>query len=233
MTQKKILYSNTSKDIYIEKKKNTVYYDYNDNIELDNNKIISIKGAKFKLAAINNFILSYLNSYNISTNYIGIIKRNIITFEQFELLPICIKIINTVNKKIGKIFNLVEGTNIPFPIYEIYLLNDKNNLVTESHLISLNICSVNDIKTVTRIASKVNAVLKVFFERRNALLNEMICYFGKYEDKYFVIDDFTPLSVRITPIYQNILNFNTLKITKDTHMEEYIEFFYKLITTNK
>ncbi len=233
MAQKVNISNSISKTILFEKKSNTVYYEYCDKLELDNNSMVTIKGAKFKLAAINNYILNYLTSYNISTNYIGIIKRNTLSFEKFELLPVCIKVINTVNKRIAKIFNLVEGTSIPFPVYEIYLVSDKNNLITESHLISLNICSVNDIKSITRIASKVNAVLKVFFERRNIVLNEMFCYFGKNEDKYFVVDDFTPLSLKVTPIHQNILKFNTSRIIKETHMNEYLEFFYNLITTNK
>ncbi|HOP51087.1 MAG TPA: phosphoribosylaminoimidazolesuccinocarboxamide synthase [Ignavibacteriales bacterium] len=231
MTTKKTKYSDLFKNVYYDKKNDLILYEYNDILQLDNGKEITHKNIKFKKAAINNYILNYLNSYNIPTNYVGILKRNIISFENFELLPICVKVINTVNKRIAKIFNLVEGSNLPFPIYEIYLNKDKQNIITESHILALNICNVNDAKAIVKIASKVNAVLKVFFERRNVILNEMICYFGVNDNKYFVVDDFTPISLRVTPLHQNELKFNPSKILKENYLLEYFDYFYNLILT--
>ncbi len=55
------------------------------------------------------------------------------------------------------------------------------------------------LKLINRICSKVNAVLKSFFERRNFCLAEVTLGFGKHEDKIFLVDDFTPRSLKIIP----------------------------------
>ena len=70
-------------------------------------------------------------------------------------------------------------------------------MITESHLISFNLCSYDDLKLMNRLCSKINAIIKSFFERRNEFLVELTCGFGKFEGKIFLIDDFSPISMKI------------------------------------
>ena len=63
------------------------------------------------------------------------------------------------------------------------------------------------------MCSKINAVLKSFFERRNLLLAEVCCIFGKNDEKIFLIGDFTPKSLKILPLDQESKWSDPYKLT--------------------
>lgn len=230
MAKRKIIYSDTSKIITLDNKSNNIIYEFTNECLTDTKKVYTDKNLKYRLANISNFFFNYVNNYNVPTGYLGIIKRNVVSFDEHERLPISVKIVNRLNKKIAKIFQLMEGYNLSVPIYEYYYGDDKSNYVNDSHLVSLNICSNQDLKLIERLCSKLNAVMKFFFERRNAQLAEMQCYFGKKDDKIFIVDDFTPLSIRVFPLNITNTKFNPLRLNSDKDMNGYLEYFQTLIS---
>ena len=119
------------------------------------------------------------------------------------------------------------------PIFEFHYGIGKDTLISESHLIAFDLCNYEDLKLITRICSKVNAVLKSFFERRNEILTEVICNFGKAEGKVFLIDDFTPRSIKIIPQNheKNGKWINPYKLTTPSEVKNYTNHIFNLMSS--
>ncbi len=172
---------------------------YPDFLVADNNRKIKVKDLGSKFASINAFFFDYLKEYHIPISFLKTQNGSSLKFVEHERYPFYIKILNVIDKRTAKIFGKKEGELLNLPVFEIHYPNGKDSLVTESHLITFDVCTNEDLKLMNRICSKVNAVLKFYFERRTALLSEVICCFGKSDEKIYLVDDFTPTSLKIIP----------------------------------
>lgn len=172
---------------------------YQDFLVTEDYKKIKVKDLASKFASINAFFFDYLKEYHIPVLFLKTQNGSSLKFIKHERFPFFIKILNTIDKRTAKIFGKKEGEQLNLPVFEIHHPDGKDSLVTESHLITFDICTNEELRLMNRICSKVNAVLKFFFERRNVLLSEIICRFGKSENKIYLVDDFTPTSIKIIP----------------------------------
>jgi phosphoribosylaminoimidazole-succinocarboxamide synthase len=187
---------------------------------LKNKKVIS-KELGEKIAIINSYFLEYLKGYNIPCAYVRKTeKRNLLFLKCYEF-PFKIKILNAADKRIAKIFSIKAGTILELPILEYNYGESKESVISESHLISFNLCSYDDLKLMNRLCSKINAIIKSFFERRNEQLVELTCGFGKFEGKIFLIDDFSPLSMKIIKNESDGKLPNPYKIETPAQMKKY------------
>ncbi|HKB86399.1 MAG TPA: phosphoribosylaminoimidazolesuccinocarboxamide synthase [Ignavibacteriaceae bacterium] len=172
---------------------------YSDYLLADNNRKVQVKDLGSKFASINAFFFDYLKEYHIPISFLKTQNGSSLKFVKHVRYPFFIKILNVIDKRTAKIFGKKEGDLLNLPVFEIHYPNGKDSLVTESHLITFDVCTNEDLKLMNRICSKVNAVLKFYFERRTALLSEVICCFGKSDEKIYLVDDFTPTSLKIIP----------------------------------
>ncbi|MCX6149824.1 MAG: hypothetical protein NTX22_04800 [Ignavibacteriales bacterium] len=229
-SKKNIVYEETGKIIYLCEDENYFSIEYTDDVNLNSKEIVKIKniGAKFTLS--NSFFLDYLNAYNIQTGYKKVEENSIVLNKHYQF-PFYIKILNIIDKRTAKIFNKQEGSNLQIPLLTFHFGNSPDNMISENHLMALELCLLEDIKVMKRICSKVNAVLKSFFERRNTTLAEVNCYFGKEDEKVFIVDDFTPLSLKILQTNSNGNTINPYKIKSAEDIKNYSEFLLTLISS--
>lgn len=170
--------------------------EYEDFFLLEGKKVTSKKFGE-KIASINSYFFEYLKRYNIPCAYVKKIGRKNLLFLKYSEFPFKIRILNAADKRLAKIFSIKTGVALELPVLEYHYGDSKDSIITESHLISFNLCSYDDLKIMNRLCSKINAIIKSFFERRNEYLVELSCGFGKFEGKIFLIDDFSPLSMKI------------------------------------
>jgi phosphoribosylaminoimidazole-succinocarboxamide synthase len=226
-----------STDVYTHKvlsveKENYSILEYSDYFS-EKDKKIRVKNLGERFVSINSFFLEYLKEYHIPAAFVEINSKNTLKFLNHTRLPFSVKVINTVDKRTAKIFGKKEQETLNFPIYEYHYGYGKDTLVSESHLIAFDLCNYEDLRLITRICSKVNAVLKSFFERRNEILAEVVCNFGKAEGKIFLIDDFTPRSIKIIP-YNHEKNgkwINPYKLTTPSEVKNYTNHIFNLMSS--
>lgn len=84
------------------------------------------------------------------------------------------------------------------------------------------------MKIIYRICSKVNAVLKSFFERRNELLAEVSCFFGKADSKIFLVNDMTPNSIKLIPAIKENKWINPYKISTPAEIKKYTDVLFNM-----
>jgi phosphoribosylaminoimidazole-succinocarboxamide synthase len=207
---------------------NHLIVEYPDFIEENGNKRIKCKNLGEKFAFINSFIFDYLKEYHIPVAFIKNDSHGL-HFHKYQKFPFSVKILNSADKRISKVFSIKESTPLNIPILEYHYGTSKDSCISENHLISFDICSNEDIRIINRICSKVNAVLRSFFERRNSNLVEISCYFGKSEDKIWLVDDFTPRSLKVLPL-ENGHNIDPYKFATSIEIKRYTDFLHNLMS---
>ncbi|QQS34669.1 MAG: hypothetical protein IPM56_10380 [Ignavibacteriales bacterium] len=205
--------------------------EYTDSIQLNGDKKVKVKGIAEKFAAINSYFFEYLREYHIPIAFHKVQGKTTLKLLKYTQLPFVIKILNVTDKRTSKIFSLKEGTQLSLPIFEYHLNGGKDSIITESHLIAFDLCTYDDIKLIGRICSKVNAVLKAFFERRGETLAEFICVFGKVDNKLFLVNDFTPLSVKLLPNEKDSKAVNPFKISTPSEVKKYTDHLFQLTSS--
>ncbi|MGE5438864.1 MAG: phosphoribosylaminoimidazolesuccinocarboxamide synthase [Bacteroidota bacterium] len=224
---KNIVQEKSGKVVFQAKEDSSILIEYRDSVSLSSRTEAKIKDLGEKHLIINSFFLDYLNAYNVPTGYKKV-EDNSLVLQKHSTYPFSITISNIIDKRTSKIFDKPDGTFLVLPVFEYRYGSSKDNLISESHLISLDILPIEELKVIKRICTKVNAVLKSYFERRNSFLAEVSCYFGKDEEKIFIVDDFTPVSLKVLPLDPGLKNINPYKIKTSADYKDYAEFILSL-----
>jgi phosphoribosylaminoimidazole-succinocarboxamide synthase len=207
-----------------------IIHEYSDYFQDGGEKKIKTKDLGEKFASINAFFFDYLKEYHIPAAFIKNIEKNKLKFIKYTPFPFLVKILNVTDKRTAKIFGDKEGKVLNLPLYEFHYGDGKDNLISESHLISYNLCSNEDLKLISRICSKINAVLKSFFERRSLLLAEVSCNFGKADEKIYLVDDFTPKSLKVLPLSNESKWSDPYKLTTSSQIKNYTNQLYNIMS---
>ena len=219
--------NNNSIDSQTSREKKIIeYHDYFIN---QKNKKVTSKNLGEKTAELNSYFFEYVNGYNIASVYAKRESKKSIAVINVEEFPFNIKIINAADTRTAKIFSVKNGSPLQLPIIEYHYGNSKESVIAESHIISFDLCTYEELKLINRICSKLNAIVKSFFERRNASLLELTCRFGKFEGKVLLIDDFSPQSIKISSNNSDDKLPDANKIETAAQMNKYSDFLLKLI----
>ncbi len=205
-------------------------YEYSDYYNDGSEKKIKSKDLGEKFASINAFFFDYLKEYHIPASFVKLIEKNSLKFIKNQQFPFLVKVLNITDKRTAKIFGDKEGKVLNLPLYEFHYGESRDSLISESHLISYSLCTNDELKLINRMCSKINAVLKSFFERRNLLLAEVCCIFGKNDEKIFLIGDFTPKSLKILPLDQESKWSDPYKLTNSSQIKNYTNQLYNLMS---
>ena len=203
------------------------YHDYYSN----GNGKIKCKNLGEKFASINSYFLEYLKEYHIPGAFIKLEGKNSLLFQKHDKFQFSVRILNIIDKRTARVFDKKEFDPLVLPLFELHHGNGKDSLISESHLIAFDLCNIEEIKIINRICSKINAVLKSFFERRNSQLAEVTCYFGKNEDKIFLINEFTPSSLKVIPFIKDNNFIDPYKFATASEIKQYTDHLFNLMST--
>lgn len=200
--------------------------EYDDYFYTERNRKVRVKDLGKKFASINSFFYDYLKEFNIPCAFIKKTGNRSLLFVKYSPLSFTVKILNSADKRISKIFSVKQGDNLTLPVIEYHFGNSKDSIITESHLISFNLCTYDDLKFINRLCSKINAVVKSFFERREETIAELSCNFGKYEGKVYLTNDFSPTSLKIYKLNEDEKLPDPYKIETAGQMNKYADHLY-------
>lgn len=202
--------------------------DYHDYFITHKNKKVSVKNLGVISAQLNSYFFEYFKGYNIPCAFVKKEGKNKLQLLRTEEYSFRIKIINSADSRTAKIFSIKSGSTLQLPIIEYHFGDSKDSLVTESHIISFDIASYDELKIINRLCSKINAIVKSFFERRHALLVELTCIFGKFEGKIYLVGDFSPVSIKVLDNKEKEKLPDPYKIETFAQMNKYADYLLKL-----
>lgn len=202
--------------------------EYKDHFITSKNKKVGVKSFGEKSALLNSYFSEYLKGYNIPCAFIKKADKNSLQFLRVTDFNFQVRLLNAADTRIAKIFSVKPGSALELPVQEYHYGESKDSVVTESHIISFNLCSYDELKIINRLCSKINAILKSFFERRNASLVELTCIFGTFEGKIYLIGDFSPVSLKVVNSKSDETLPDPYKIESFVQMKKYTNYLLKL-----
>ena len=194
----------------------------------EKNKKVTAKNLGEKTALLNSYFFEYLKGYNIPCAFVKKAEHKSLQLLNTSDFRFRVKILNAADGRTAKVFSIKHGSSLELPILEYHFGDSKESVITESHIISFNLCSYEELKMINRLCSKINAIVKSFFERRNISLLELTCRFGKFDGKIYLIGDFSPVSIKALDSKKEENLPDPYKIETAAQMNKYSEYLIKL-----
>lgn len=209
MTDKKIYIDGKTKRIYNTEREDQVILEFNDaEAQFDGEKKAKFKNKGELRSAISHVLFEYLEGYNIPTHYKSNINGNQMRVRKLKMIPLNVVIRNVAAGSLCERFNIEKGTSLKYPVSEYYLKDEALNypLILESHAYAFGYATPDEMKHISRLSSKINAVLKSYMDRRRLKLVDYKLEFGRYKNYICLGDEITPDTSRIWEIENGSLN---------------------------
>lgn len=191
MDIKELLVDGSAKKVYATAQNDQVIVAFSDALAGKGKKKDS--GAEKAVAnnAVSAFIFEYLESYNVPTHFVKKLDDTSFMAKKADMIPIIISVYNMASEKLASRFGIAEGKILEYPIVEMYYKDAKKQLpmINEYHAYALGLCERKEMSNILRIATKVNAVLKSFFDRRKLKLVNFQLEFGRSHGQVILADE--------------------------------------------
>jgi len=217
LEKKELLYEGKAKKLYLTDNEDQVIQEFKDDvISPEAKKKRKIKGKGAANCQASAFLFKYLESYHVPNHYIETISDNEMLVKKVEIIPIEVVMRNIAAGSLTKRYGIEEGKVLEYPVLEHYLKDDENHdpFINEYHAYAFNHATPDEIKTIGRISSKVNAILKSFFQRRGITLVDFKVEFGRFREKIILADEISLDTCRLWDAETNV------KLDKERFLEE-------------
>src|SRR5436309_8730568 len=139
-----------------------------------------------------------LEKGGIPTHFIKRLSDREMLTKRVKIIPIEVVVRNRVAGSLAKRLGLKEGDVIEPPIVEFYYKNDAlgDPLITEDHVLLLNLAAPPVVNQIKAWASRINQLLVPFFQERSMVLVDFKLEFGLYHGKLVLADEISPDTCR-------------------------------------
>ena len=183
-----------TKILYKTDQEEQLLMEFLDTLPFESSKKASIKEKGKINSELTAYLFEYLHSYNVPTHYLKKADAKNILVKKLNMIPIQMIIWNFATGVLSKKLGISEGTSLETPVIEFYLKDAKlkNPMINDYHAYALGLCDRNDMSAIIRIGTKINAVLRSFFQRKNLSLVQFTLEFGKSGNQVMLGDEITP-----------------------------------------
>lgn len=187
------------------------------------------KGANGNIATLANdissYLFQYLSGFRIPTHFMDKVSGSEMLVKQLAMIPMFVRVHNVAAGEFAKKFGMKEATELTIPIIEHYYKNPElgNPMTNEFHLYSLGIVTPDQLRTINRIASKTNVVLRSFFERRELKLLSIDLEFGLSGEQVMIGDEISPRTCRFADLQKKDRGRDVFALAGNDSIEAYTE----------
>lgn len=200
LDKKDLLYEGKAKILYLTEDPNMLVQVFKDDLSAFNGtKRGKFEGKGEVCNAISTYMFEYLENYHVPTHFVKKVNATEMVVKRLEMIPIEIVVRNVATATLAKTYNLEEGKVLKYPIIEYFLKDDRlgDPMINEHHAFAMGYATPEEMKMISRIASKVNAIFKSFFDRRGLVLVDFKLEFGKHDKSLLIGDEISPDTCRI------------------------------------
>ncbi|MDP2360534.1 MAG: phosphoribosylaminoimidazolesuccinocarboxamide synthase [bacterium] len=157
------------------------------------------KGKGALCARFSEAVFRYLESYNIGHHFLGMTGENRMKVRRLEMLPLTVLVRSIAAADLTARFGVPEGQVLDVPILELFYKRPGQEAVpvNPSHCQAFHLASEEELRCVDRLATKINAVLRSFFDRRDILLVDVELEFGRTQGGLLLGDEISPDTCRL------------------------------------
>jgi phosphoribosylaminoimidazole-succinocarboxamide synthase len=183
-----------TKNMYKTDQDEQLLMEFLDVLPFESTKKQTVKEKGKVNTEISSYLFEYLHSYNVPTHFLKKVDSKNILVKKLDMIPIEMVIWNIATAGLSKKLGILDGTVLETPVIEFYIKDAKlkNPMINEYHAYALGLCDRNDMSAIVRIGTKINAVLRSFFQRKHLSLVKFTLEFGKVGNQVMLGDEVTP-----------------------------------------
>jgi phosphoribosylaminoimidazole-succinocarboxamide synthase len=200
MEKRELIYEGRAKKLYQTERPELIVQEFSDDASFfDGKKKAKVKNKGALNNQISSYLFEYLEGYHIPTHFVQQLSECEMLVKRLEIIPFEVVARNTASGSLSASYGLKDGIDLPHAILEHYLKGDHlpRPLLNEYHVLAMGLATPEELKLVNRMASKVNVVLKSFFERRSLKLVDFTLEFGRQSGKILLGDEISPDTCRL------------------------------------
>jgi phosphoribosylaminoimidazole-succinocarboxamide synthase len=226
-----LVFDGNNKKFYTSEEENCLIMKFKDTITLRDGTIFKMKGHGELRNKISTILFEYLHNFNILTHYIKPVDESSMLVRKLNMIPIKVVVRNIAAGNFCDRFGIEKGRVLDQPVIELYYKNNTSHypFVNEYHVYVLHISTPEEIAMITRMASKINAILRSFFERRDLKFVDVRFEFGVLGDDIVLGDEISPRTCRIWDKETNEpLDFERVRFNMGNVKESYSEILRRI-----
>lgn len=192
MKKKKKIYEGKSKKVYAVDDSDQLIHEFKDDaVVFESTRTELIKGKGIINKDIACYLFEYLEGFHIPTHFLKNLGGREMLVRQLEMIPVEVVMRNIAAGSFCKRYGIEEGKELNSPVMEFYLKNDEHHcpMINQTHIVAFQLATMDDFRMIERMTSKINAVLKSFFSRRNLRLVDFKVEFGQSKNKIILGDE--------------------------------------------
>ena len=190
--KKEQLYEGKAKKVFATEDPNLVIVSYKDDATAFNGaKKGTIVGKGVVNNRMSNFLMEKLEAEGIPTHYVKELSERETLVKKVSIVPLEVIVRNIAAGSLAKRLGLAEGTPMKRTVLEYCYKCDAldDPMVNEYHILAMEYCTEDELKTIANMALKINAFLIKYFASINVELVDFKLEFGKTADGQIVLAD--------------------------------------------
>lgn len=239
MNQKDLIYGGKAKNIYSTDKNNEVIIEFRDDMTAgdgERKEVMKQKGCYNSV--ISSKIFKVLEESGIKTQFIDLLKPNVMQAKKLDMIPIEVIVRNIATGSLIRTYPFKDGTRLEPPIIQMDYKDDEfhDPMLNDSIIKALNLITQEEIDELRSQALKINDILKEFFKKAGIILVDFKIEFGKDNEGNIVLgDEISPDSCRLWDSETlDMLDKELFRKGKDDQvMEAYIEVYNRIINDSE
>ena len=200
MKKLNMLYEGKAKKVYQTENEDLYIVDYKDDATAFNGlKKGSIAGKGVINNKMTNIIFQYLAQNGIENHFVKELSDRETLVKKVEIVPLEVIVRNIAAGSFSQKYGVEEGTQLNNAILEFSYKNDAlgDPMINDMQITAIGIATVQELKTITESALKINELLKKFFIERDIILVDFKIEFGKYQNRIILADEISPDTCRL------------------------------------
>lgn len=203
----KLLYEGKAKQIYAGENENEVIIHYKDDATAGNGeKKGTIEDKGILNNKISSIIYKFLESQGVKTHFIEVLNERDQRCKKVEIIPLEVIVRNVIAGSAAKRYQIVEGTSIAEPIFEICWKDDNlgDPLINDYHAIAFKLANRQELDEMYRQTKKINQLLIKMWKELGINLIDFKLEFGKtHTGEIILADEITPDTSRLWDLKTN------------------------------
>jgi len=199
MEKREMIYEGKAKQIYTTDDPDLVIQYFKDDATAFNAKK---RGTIVSKGILNNQMsetfFRLLEREGVPTHFVKRLSDREMLVKRLDIVPVETVVRNIIAGSLAKRLGLEEGKPLPAPILEYYYKSDPldDPMINQWHVTVLGMATEAELKTLSDMALKINAVLRDFLQSKGLLLVDMKLEFGRHHGQILLGDEICPDTCR-------------------------------------
>ena len=198
--KKEQLYEGKAKKVFATDDNDLVIVSYKDDATAFNGaKKGTIVGKGVVNNRMSNYLMEKLEQQGVPTHYVRELSERETLVKKVDIVPLEVIVRNIAAGSLSKRLGIPEGTPMKRMVLEYCYKCDAldDPMVNEYHILAMEYCTEDELKTIADMALKINRFLVAYFASINVELVDFKLEFGKTHDgKIVLADEISPDTCR-------------------------------------